>query len=227
MKVLVTGSSGFLGVPTVAALKAAGHTVVPFDQSDGKDILDPAQLLAALKGCGSVVHLAAIPKPRDDRSFPDYFMINDIGTLNVANAAVAAGVKRLVFASSTSYYGIEKGIPFKKPVMEDNPIVPMYLKADQLECRDCDLAYSESKVIAENILAFYGLRKKLQVVILRFSAIGKTFLGTSVSVPNAVQGIVRAVEAKGPLWYEAFNIVDDIEAVSNEKAKRLLGYAPR
>src|SRR3989338_3918596 len=159
MRILVTGSSGFLGKPAGEALRAAKHTGVEVDKTDGNDVLNPARLAKAMKGCETVVHLAGIPRPVEGVLFENYFTTNCVGTLNVVNAAIAAGVKRLVFASSTSYYGLERGIPVRTPIKEDNPIVPMYLKADELACRDCDLAYSESKIIAENILAFYGLRK--------------------------------------------------------------------
>ncbi|MBI4021051.1 MAG: NAD(P)-dependent oxidoreductase [Candidatus Aenigmarchaeota archaeon] len=225
MKVLVTGSSGYLGAPTCAALQQK-HIVRPYDLRDGKDIFDAASLARALQGMDAVVHLAAIPRPLPDRSFADYFQVNCVGTHQVVQAAVAKKVKRLVFASSTAYYGIETGIPVQFPVREDQRTVPMYLKAEDLTCTDGHIAYSESKVIAENILAFYGLRKKIEIVILRFSAIGKVYQETSVSLENAVQGIVKALESPKRLWYEAFNVVDDIARVNNEKAKKVLGYRP-
>lgn len=225
MKILVTGSSGFLGTPVVQALKQQ-HTVIEFDLLNRKDILDYSKLTQEMKNCDVVVHLAAIPKPMEDKSFDDYLTINCIGTHNVVKAAIEAKVKKFVYASSTTYYGVEKGIPFKHPIKEDQQTPPMYIKAEQLSCRDCDLAYSESKIIAENILAFYGLTKKIQVVILRFSAIGKTFLNTSVSVANAVQGVVRAVNSEKTMWYEPFNIVDNIPTIENAKSKKLLNYNP-
>jgi len=226
MKVFVTGSSGYLGKPLVEAIRNK-YDLVEYDIVKGQDILDYEQLKKSMKGCYVVVHLAAIPGPVEGRSFDDYFLINCIGTHNVVKAAVENKVKRLVYASSTTYYGVERGIPFKSPIKEDQKIIPMYLKADDLSCRDCDLAYSESKIIAENILAFYGLTKKIEIIILRFSAIGKTFLETSVSLENAVQGIIKSVETKKVLWYEVFNVVDNIKKVDNSKAKRILGYKPK
>jgi len=226
MKILLTGSSGYLGSAAVETLKK-NHEVLPYDISDGKNILNERQLKESMKGVDIVVHLAAIRGPVEGKTFPEYFELNCIGTFNVVKVAVESGVKKLVYSSSLTYYGVERGIPVKTPITEESQVISQYIKAEQMEPRDIDMAYSKSKVIAENTLAFYGLTKKIEVIILRFSAIGKKFLDTSVSLENAVQGIGKAVETDKKFWFEAFNIVDDIEKVSNEKAKKLLGYAPK
>jgi len=90
------------------------------------------------------------------------------------------------------------------------------------------MAYSESKIIAENILAFYGLLKKIQIIILRFPRIGDKEgpYGTMVSMYNAIQGVEKAVEFNGTLWYEAFNIADKLENIDISKAQKILGYNP-
>ena len=104
----------------------------------------------------------------------------------------------------------------------------MYLKSEDLKCRDCDIMYSESKIIAENILAFYGLTKKMQIIILRFPRIGDKDgpHGTRVSMDNAIQAIMKAVELKDVLWYEAFNVADKLENIDISKARELLEYSP-
>jgi nucleoside-diphosphate-sugar epimerase len=182
-----------------------------------------------MKGCEIVIHTAAIPKPDETKTFDDYFSTNCVGTLNIVKACIENKVKRLIYASSTTYYGAERGIPIKFPLKEDNKIVPMYLKAEDIKCRDSDLAYSESKVIAENILAFYGLLKKIQIIILRFPRIGDKDgpYGTRVSMDNAIQGIEKAFENKETIWYEAFNIADKIENMDISKAKDILDYNPK
>lgn len=227
-KILVTGSKGYLGKPLTEKLKQR-HKIVDYDVVDGNDILDYEQLKEAMKGSEIVIHLAAIPKPDEAKTFDDYFQVNCVGTLNVVKAAIENKVRRLIYVSSTTYYGVERGIPAKFPLKEDNKIVPMYLKADHLKCKDCDLMYSESKVIAENILAFYGLLKKIQVIILRLPRIGDQEgpYGTMVSVNNAIQGIKKAMEFNGTLWYEAFNIADKLENIDISKAQKILGYNPK
>jgi nucleoside-diphosphate-sugar epimerase len=228
MKILVTGSKGYLGNPLVKKMKQT-YDVIDFDIVDRKDILNYEQLKEAMKGSEIVIHLAAIPKPDESKTFDDYFQVNCVGTLNVVKAAIENKVRRLIYVSSTTYYGVERGIPVKLPLKEDNQIVPMYLKADDLKCRDCDLMYSESKIIAENILAFYGLLKKIQIIILRFPRVGDLEgpYGTMVSMNNAIQGIVKAIEFDGILWYEAFNIANRLENVDISKAQRILEYNPK
>ena len=65
-----------------------------------------------------------------------------------------------------------------------------------------------------------------QSIYFRFGPIDKVFLGTSVSINNATQAIKLALDYKGKLWYEAFSIVDDLEHISNSKAKQILGFDP-
>lgn len=225
MKILVTGHKGFLGSEFVEKY-AKNYEIVGFDHKDGEELLDYEALLKKMEGCEQVVHLAAIPKPVEGKSFEDYVDNNVRATLNVVKAAVQNKLKRVIYASSTTIYGIEKGIPFKTPIKEDQPFVSQYLTADQLSCRDVDLSYHMSKVMAEQIVAWYGLNKKIQTAALRFGPINKVFLGTSVSMNNATQAIKLALDCSKELWYEAFSIVDEIEHIDVSKAKKILGYKP-
>ena len=232
MKILITGAKGFMGTEVVKAMSKENE-VVEFDLENGQNILDFKQLKKSMMGCEVVVHLAAIKGPNENKKFEDYFELNDIGTLNVAKACVETGVKKLVYASSTGYYGVEIGVPYQKPIKENNLVVTQHVKADELNCRDCDLAYSTSKVIAEQILANYGLRKKLQTIILRFGPIGdKTGAkwnldGITLKVENAVQAVVKAINNKNEIWYEAVTITDKVDGVDISKAEKLLDYQPK
>src|SRR5690606_30675632 len=80
--------------------------------------------------------------------------------------------------------------------------------------------------MAEQIMAWYGLNKKVQTTALRFGPIGKVFLGTSVSDANASKAIKLALDTKTEFWYEPFSIVDDLEHIDTAKSMRLLGYDP-
>ena len=190
------------------------------------DIQNLEQLTEKMKGCEQVVHLAAIPKPVEGKSFDDYLDTNVQGTNNVLKAALENKIKRVIYASSTTIYGIEKGIPFDIPITENQKFVSQYISSDKLSCRDVDLSYHMSKVMAEQIVAWYGLNKKLETIALRFGPINKVFLGTSVSIDNAVQAIKLALGYPKEFWYEAFSIVDEVPHIDISKAKTLLGYMP-
>lgn len=225
MKILVTGSKGFLGSAFVKKYKN-DYEIIEFDLKDGDDLLDYTKLSERMKGCTQVVHLAAIPKPVVGKTFDDYINNNVLATHNVVKAAIENGVKRVIYASSTTIYGIEKGIPFATPIKENQLFVSQYISADKLSCRDVDLSYHMSKVMAEQIIAWYGLNKKIQTTALRFGPINKVFLGTSVSMNNATQAIKLALDYAGELWYEPFSIVDEIDHIDISKAKQILGYKP-
>lgn len=224
-KILVTGDKGYLGSEFVNRYSSQ-YEFVGYDIAEGFDVLDYEMLLSRSEGCEQIVHLAAIPKPVEGKSFSDYFNTNVEATLNIAKVAEHHGVKRVIYASSTTIYGIEKGIPFTVPITEEQAFVSQYITADQLSCRDVDLSYHMSKVMAEQVMAWYGLNKKFETTALRFGPINKVFLGTSVSIENATQIICRAIECETELWYEAFSAVDEIDHISIEKAKRILGYEP-
>jgi len=225
MKILVTGHKGYLGSEFIKRY-GGNFDVVGYDVKDGNDLFDYDNLVEKMRGCEQIIHLAAIPKPVEGKSFENYFDTNCRVTLGVVKAALACGAKRVIYASSTTIYGIEKGIPFQIPIREDQKFVSQYISANALACRDADLAYHVSKVIAEQILAWHGLRKKIQTVALRFGPINKVFLGTSVSIGNATQALKLSLEYGGELWYEPFSIVDEVEHIDISKAKNILGYVP-
>lgn len=234
MRIFITGSSGFIGKELTEHL-SPNHEVVGFAHDAGCDILDYKQLKSAMEGCDVIVHLAAHRKPYEDKVFRDYFETNCQGTFNVAQAAMENGVKKLIFSSSMSYYGMEKGMPIALPVVEDGSVLTQRVKTDELPStvRDCDVAYSTSKVIGEQILANYGMRKKFEVIILRFGptrpkGVYKPFgeLNLHLKIENALQVIENAINTDKRLWYEAFSILDETENVDLSKAKKLLGYKP-
>lgn len=232
MKIFITGSSGFIGGELVKHLEQK-HEIVTYDISNHQDILDYDKIKSLMKGCEVVVHLAAHRKPYEDKTFKDYFETNCQGTFNIAQAAMECGVKKFIYTSSTSYFGIENGIPYVKPIKNENPIMTQHVKVEDLTCRDCDIAYSTSKVIGEQVLANFGLTKKMQVIILR---IGPTRergeyrpfgdLKLHLKIENALQVLEKAIESKKELWYEAFTITDELDEVDISKAKKILNYKP-
>jgi dihydroflavonol-4-reductase len=118
MKVFVTGGNGFVGLNVVSALVEAKHEVVavvrpssnikylePFGVRIVQGTLDDvAALTAAMRGCDAVIHTAGNTSCHR-RDLPALEAVNVRGTRNVVEAALAAGVKRLVYTSTTSTIG--------------------------------------------------------------------------------------------------------------------------
>jgi len=138
---LVTGAAGFIGSALVRALLERGERVRGFDNFEtGKrehirevagqidfreaDLLDLEALRSACQGVDYVLHQAAIPSvPRSVADPARSNAVNVDGTLNVLIAARDAGVKRVVYAASSSAYGDTPTMP-KQEDMPPNPISP-------------------------------------------------------------------------------------------------------
>ncbi|WP_267268165.1 NAD-dependent epimerase/dehydratase family protein [Pseudomonas protegens] len=169
-RILVTGGAGFIGSHLVDALLAKGYGVrVLDDLSTGKvsnlpvdnpqlqlvvgDVADAAALAEAMHGCGAVVHLAAVASVQASVEDPvRTHQSNFIGTLRVCEAMVAAGIRRVVFASSAAVYGNNgEGTP----INEDTPKSPL-------------TPYATDKLASEYYLDFYRRQHGLEPVILRF-----------------------------------------------------------
>ncbi|MFI6908763.1 NAD-dependent epimerase/dehydratase family protein [Nonomuraea sp. NPDC050394] len=106
MKVLVTGSAGFIGGHVVEALEAAGHEVARLDVVEGADVRDAAALDRLLPGVEAVVHQAAkVGLGVDVSDLPDYASVNVYGTAVLLAAMARHTVRRLVLASSMVVYG--------------------------------------------------------------------------------------------------------------------------
>ena len=176
VKVLVTGHRGFLGAVFCERF-AQSYDFVGYDLKDGDDLHDLDRLVERMEGVDQVVHLAAIPRPVEGEPLERFFEENVAATLGVLRTAERAGVRRFVYASSTTIYGIERGIPFTTPIEENQPFVSQYLTADRLSCKEEALSYRTSKVMAEQLVAWFGLNRKLETIALRFGPINKQFLG--------------------------------------------------
>jgi nucleoside-diphosphate-sugar epimerase len=111
MLIAITGSSGRVGRTIFSAL-ASNHNVVGIDRSPFStthlvgDFADERLLSSAFEGADAVIHTAALHAPHVGHAADEEFRrINVEGTRLVAKVAIASGVKRLVFTSTTALYG--------------------------------------------------------------------------------------------------------------------------
>ena len=168
-KVLVTGGAGFIGSNLVEELLRRGDTVRVIDNfSTGRrsnvepflkdielvegDVRSPDTLRSAVKGSDFVLHQAALPSV--PRSIADPATTHDVGatgTLNVLIAARDGGVRRVVFASSSSVYGDSETLP-KHEEMTPNPLSP----------------YAVSKLVGEHYCRVFSRAYGLETVALRY-----------------------------------------------------------
>jgi UDP-glucose 4-epimerase len=164
--ILVTGGAGFIGSHVAEELLARGRDVVVYDSfvSGAReqvpagarviegDIRDRAALGAAMEGAAAAVHLAALvsvpDSVRDPAATHD---VNVTGTFNVFEACRAAGIRRVVYASSAAVYGNGPEMP-KSESMRPAPASP----------------YALSKALDEQYAAYYQAAGSLDPVGLRF-----------------------------------------------------------
>lgn len=126
MRVIVTGAAGRIGTAFVGSPVPPGWEVIATDRVAGDgvgmlDVTDPRACSDGLSAADAVVHLAADPSTSADFR-TSVLPLNMVGTYNVATAAVAAGVGRVVFASSIQAVA---GYPLDVQVREDDAPRPM------------------------------------------------------------------------------------------------------
>jgi len=164
MRWAISGGAGFLGLHLARRLLGAGHEVRSLDlvaldepgldvEEVRGDIRDEAAARQLVEGARILVHAAAALPIRGSRR--EIRSVNVDGTLTLLSAAAEAGVRRVVFVSSTAVYGV----PDKHPIDEDDPL-------------DGVGHYGESKIEAERVCRAF-VERGLDCVILR----PKTFIG--------------------------------------------------
>lgn len=199
MKVLVTGAAGFIGSHLTGLLLQQGHIVVAVDDlSTGNvrnlaayqhipdlhfvqaDIRDRDALLPHFAGVDWVMHLAGRSDIVPSIEQPDdYFDVNVSGTLNVLQAARAHGIKRFVYAASSSCYGI----PDTYPTPETALVRPEY-------------PYALTKAMGEELVLHWAKVYQLPAMALRLFNVYGPRSRTSGAY-GAVFGVFLAQRLKG------------------------------
>ena len=195
MKVLVTGGSGFIGSHVVDKLIDAGHEPVIYDRIPSRwhenvptvvgELDDLQALTNAMDGCGSVMHLAAAADVNEVAKEPvGSEACNARGTLMVLEAARAAEVARVVYASTIWVYTGESG----EKVDEDSPLrMPAHLyTASKLAGEMYCTSYGELYGVETTILRFgipYGPRARPAAVVPAF--VGKALAGDPLTVAGS------------------------------------------
>jgi nucleoside-diphosphate-sugar epimerase len=167
-RIVVTGGSGKAGRETVRELLHAGYTVRNLDQAPNPevptvlvDLTDYGATFAAMHGHDAVVHLAANPAPDSDHvTGADRFAHNTVSTFNVFQAAAHLGMRRVVWASSETVFGLpfDRVKPPALPVTEAMPPLPQS-------------AYAISKAVSEELARLMHARHGIPFIGLRFSNI--------------------------------------------------------
>lgn len=134
MKILITGSSGFVGTHLVRKLSGQNQ-IIGYDLKEGQDVLDGELLSKKLKGVNLVIHLAAFISAQESWERPmDYIRNNALGTLSVTKCAIEAKVNKIIFFSSAA--------------VKAKPLTP----------------YAVSKINAEEIVKLYSSQIQTAIV---------------------------------------------------------------
>ena len=160
MKILVTGACGYKGTILVPKLLAAGHEVVGFDIMWFGNFLQPHPSLRIVKGdvrnideipfdgVDAIVHLSSVANdPCGDLDPKLTWEISCLATMQLADRAARRGIRRFIYASSASVYGIKEELL----VTEDLELLPI---SD----------YNKTKMVAERVLLSYSDQMSVQII---------------------------------------------------------------
>ena len=234
VNVLITGAQGQVARGVRKGL-AGRHSlrlmdIVPIQDPEGEalrgSVTNRRHVKRAVKGMDAVIHLALSAHENDPRGFD----VSVKGTYILLEEALAAGVRRAVCTSSLSVYSAMPSGPFcpeRKAVTEDVPPVPG------------NGPYAMMKIFEEDIVRYFARERGLPAVILRLTgpttpeewermAAAGTGRPGRTHMEDVAQAYRLALE-KDDLGFEIFHIgpEDRDGRLPIDKAKRILGYAPR
>ena len=257
-RIYFTGASGKAGKPAAAYLIQKGHRVLNADitqlNQEGLDYLkvdvtNSAQVFSSMSahmnrdelrqrqtplGYDAVVHFAAIPRILQASDIETY-KVNVVGTYNVIEAAVKFGIKKIIFASSETVYGLcfshNKPAPLSLPIFEEDETRPMD-------------SYAMSKVVNEETAKAFQRRTGIDIYGLRIGNVVEPdeyhlfedfCKDPEVRLPNAfnyidARDLGQAVDlclSKDGLGYEVFNVSNDQNSVNLTTEDILKRFYPK
>jgi UDP-glucuronate 4-epimerase len=241
---VVTGAAGFIGSHLAERLCARGDEVVGFDNFDPfypratkernlealraqprftfveGDIRDAAALGRAFgERCDVAVHLAALAGVRPSLAEPArYADVNLVGTQRVLDAARAAGVRRFVFASSSSVYGGDSEPPFKESDLCLKPLSPYAStkRAGELMLTTAHHLYALD-ITCLRFFTVYGPRQRPDLAIHKFGRL----IGAEKPIPlygdgstsrdytyidDIVDGVVASIDEAAAPGFRIYNL---------------------
>jgi UDP-glucuronate 4-epimerase len=195
--ILVTGGAGFIGSNLIDKLLESNYKIICLDNFDSfyDESIKRKNIESALgfsnfnlitgdirdkeilKRCFSnndidlVIHLAAKAGVRPSIDFPErYFDTNVMGTLQLLEVMKGVGVRRMIFASSSSIYGNNIKVPFSESDIVDNPISPYAAskKAGELLCHTFHHLYN-FEIFCLRFFTVYGPRQRPDLAIHKFT----------------------------------------------------------
>lgn len=206
MAILVTGGAGFIGSHLVERLLACGEEIIVVDDFNDyyspeikrqnieaylknpkfklfeKDIRNNLEDVFGKNSIFTIVHIAARAGVRPSLVDPMlYNSVNVLGTTNLLEYARKYKVKKFIFASSSSVYGITSRLPFKEDDPLDHPISP----------------YAVTKIAGENLCRVYHNTYGIEMACLRFF----TVYGPRQRPEMAIHKFVKLVSENKPVPY--------------------------
>ena len=196
MQIMITGGAGFIGSTLADRLLTEEHNVIVLDNFNdfyspalkeknvSKNVENPKYKLYRGDICDEdltenifannkidvVVHIAARAGVRPSLENPmEYFKTNVDGTVNILEKMKKFGVKKMVFASSSSVYGNCKAAKFSEDLKVTEPISPY--AATKLACEEILYTYSKLyniKTVALRFFTVYGPRQRPDLAIRKF-----------------------------------------------------------
>lgn len=232
--ILVTGGAGFIGSHLCEALLSRGDRVIAYDNFDPfydvaikrrnvealrshdgfslieADIRDLTAATAAMAGVDCIVHLAARAGVRPSIEKPLEYQDVNIGGLNVMlEAARARGIKRFVFASSSSVYGNNKKVPFSEDDPVDHPISPYAAtkKAGELICHTYHHLFGMD-ITCLRFFTVYGARQRPDLAIHKFTKLidagepipvfgDGSMMRDHTYIDDIIRGVVASIDRTG------------------------------
>lgn len=223
MKFLVTGAAGFIGSNIVRELVRQNRELIAIDNfltgrreniEDFKDkvrfieadVRDTERLKTLFRGVTYVLHQAALPSvPRSLADPQSAFDHNVNGTLSVLLAARAAGVKRVVYASSSSIYG-DDDAPRKSENLPANPLSP----------------YALTKYTGEQLCRLFSQLYRLETVSLRYFNVFGPYQDPTSQYAAVIPAFITAMLAgRSPTIYGDGEQSRDFTFVSNNVTANL------